>query len=55
MATFSIPRTRDHPRVGGEHTVIVWPQTSLLGSSPRRRGARITDKKLKVGQGIIPA
>ena len=31
---------RDHPRMRGEHSVIRWVRTDMVGSSPHARGAR---------------
>ena len=35
-----VPTARDHPRVCGEHSFKTFLDLSMLGSSPRMRGAR---------------
>ena len=50
-----LPRTRDHPRVGGEKgsTSIVLPMT--LGSPPHRRGKAVPIAAVPIAAGITPA
>ena len=48
-------KNRDHPRVCGEHDIQLPPPLADLGSSPRMRGARITDIGDTVAVRIIPA
>ena len=45
----------DHPRVCGEHPVVVYFVGGLSGSSPRMRGTLGDCLVLVVGSGIIPA
>ena len=45
----------DHPRVCGEHAVIVDFVGGLSGSSPRMRGTQSTIFRLRHNRGIIPA
>ena len=50
------PRScRDHPRVCGEHIIILQILTVIRGSSPRMRGTQILRKHDHIGRGIIPA
>ena len=52
------PRGRasgDHPRVCGEHLVVLSPFLHPLGSSPRMRGALQSILPAIAGIGIIPA
>ena len=49
------PRSWDHPRVCGEHSVIWKVSKLLLGSSPRMRGALVGDLDKRARDGIIPA
>ena len=48
-------RRRDHPRVCGEHVILIPPFVSLPGSSPRVRGTQYTRWELGWLDGIIPA
>ena len=48
-------RARDHPRVCGEHGLILVWMSGTSGSSPRMRGTRGFDCFCDVGGGIIPA
>ena len=48
-------RTRDHPRVCGEHPSLSYEDAMSLGSSPRVRGTRLVADGESVRQGIIPA
>ena len=48
-------RSRDHPRVCGEHTVANHEGMSYIGSSPRMRGAYLGDTDFTVVGRIIPA
>ena len=45
----------DHPRVCGEHGVLLARYVILLGSSPRMRGALAQESRDVRGKGIIPA
>ena len=49
------PRFRDHPRACGEHPRLVLVPCGGEGSSPRMRGARVRDRRVRELQGIIPA
>ena len=51
----SRPPTRDHPRVCGEHVIIVLAQNVEQGSSPRMRGTLQRRPKRNKPAGIIPA
>ena len=44
-----------HPRAGGEHSVAVKPVVESYGSSPRRRGTRITRTQPVLTGRFIPA
>ena len=46
---------RAHPRVRGEHVVLVQVLTEGQGSSPRPRGARCPDRRARTRAGLIPA
>ena len=48
-------RDRDHPRVCGEHGVVVGCQSVVWGSSPRMRGTQILVQPDRPSTGIIPA
>ena len=48
-------RSRDHPRVCGEHVVAVELESEMVGSSPRMRGAHNSDRDGSLNQRIIPA
>ena len=48
-------RCAAHPRDGGEHNAIATPNTSGMGSSPRRRGARGHQARSPRLFGLIPA
>ena len=45
----------DHPRVGGEKSLILATRTALMGSPPRGRGKALVDRERAVLQGITPA
>ena len=47
--------SRDHPRVRGEHYMLVDQAEGKPGSSPRARGAPTRRRRRRVGGGIIPA
>ena len=51
--TFGIGK--DHPRGCGEHLRIASLVSSINGSSPRMRGARLRNARHASGKGIIPA
>ena len=46
---------RDHPRMCGEHLIVVHRFVSLMGSSPHVRGARAASDSSRCPSGIIPA
>ena len=46
---------RDHPRMCGEHLILVSIRSSVPGSSPHVRGAQLFGGKQVGGTGIIPA
>ena len=46
---------RDHPRVRGEHRVLMMRDDGIQGSSPRSRGARVQLGAFLPAVGIIPA
>ena len=48
-------RSRDHPRMCGEHTCCVTAKSWAMGSSPHVRGALVTMPGMRSGRGIIPA
>ena len=48
-------RSRDHPRIRGEHAVDVRADRRRRGSSPHTRGARELGRHLLFDAGIIPA
>ena len=48
-------RTRDHPRVCGEHNLLAQVVTGVMGSSPRMRGAHVRHARREPPPGIIPA
>ena len=48
-------RTRDHPRIRGEHSAVSIAKGEAGGSSPHTRGARYTNDGLAVANWIIPA
>ena len=48
-------RTRDHPRVCGEHRCRIPINTACSGSSPRMRGTLSSFMRTAVPTGIIPA
>ena len=50
-----LPRTRDHPRVGGEKATGSLASTSRIGSPPRRRGKALHRVKNDLRYGITPA
>ena len=45
----------DHPRVCGEHHQQPRKELTMTGSSPRMRGTRRPDKRVRWVRGIIPA
>ena len=47
-------RSRDHPRVGGEHSVIIERLPHCFGSSPRGRGTLAYTGTSEYGARIIP-
>ena len=49
------PRPRDHPRVGGEHSITGVTTLMIVGSSPRGRGTRHPRSRRRRRSGIIPA
>ena len=51
----SVPKSRDHPRVCGEHTLTGSPRSTCKGSSPRMRGTHQTQVPRARHNGIIPA
>ena len=51
----STPKSRDHPRVCGEHARRAMLHASRRGSSPRMRGARSSATGKRLDHGIIPA
>ena len=50
-----IRKRKDHPRVCGEHTSLALRIQPKLGSSPRMRGALLTEHSVLQEVGIIPA
>ncbi len=48
-------RSWDHPRARGEHAASTSSTTEAEGSSPRTRGAHLTQPHLRAVPGIIPA
>ena len=46
---------RDHPRVCGEHLLIIFGSLEFTGSSPRVRGTRLELARVFRQRGIIPA
>ena len=48
-------RRADHPRIRGEHHLILELEYTLVGSSPHTRGAPRGPAFLSPGAGIIPA
>ena len=51
----SVIKVRDHPRIRGEHRVLLGPGVDRQGSSPHPRGARRFVAVVELGQRIIPA
>ncbi len=49
------PTVADHPRAGGEHRMTAYSRMRVIGSSPRRRGARPTVGVHRSHSRIIPA
>ena len=47
--------TRDHPRMRGEHAIIVMEIDYVLGSSPHARGTHVVGPAWNLPCGIIPA
>ena len=58
-STFATRRPRmsmpDHPRIRGEHPVLVPSSTQSVGSSPHTRGALVLDETYSLSLRIIPA
>ena len=50
-----MPAATDHPRVSGEHSLLFSVAASVLGSSPRERGARPRAPHARLSDRIIPA
>ena len=48
-------RSRDHPRIRGEHTIDDRRRILTNGSSPHTRGALIIFRSIAAFEGIIPA
>ena len=48
-------RARDHPRMCGEHVMMMGPIAFQTGSSPHVRGAQQAREDWQAGRGIIPA
>ena len=48
-------KSRDHPRIRGEHTVNIQSGTQGQGSSPHTRGAPGPRRRVHRRRGIIPA
>ena len=55
LVSASIASVRDHPRMRGEHLVLVSSVSVLAGSSPHARGAQPAEVRRPVVHGIIPA
>ena len=51
----SSPDARDHPRVCGEHKLVLTELAGRTGSSPRVRGTRMSIPLWTTEHGIIPA
>ena len=49
------PPASDHPRIRGEHGVLLLSGCLVPGSSPHTRGARVCRCPGRPGRGIIPA
>ena len=45
---------KDHPLVGGEHTLLTFFNRDIKGSSPRRWGTLETSVEVGLAYGIIP-
>ena len=50
-----LPRSRDHPRMRGEHQPYLGIELEMEGSSPHARGARASSRCHNRRIGIIPA
>ena len=48
-------RTWDHPRVCGEHHIVLDDEVAGKGSSPRMRGTHVKHDEIQNDVGIIPA
>ena len=53
--TGSLARTRDHPRIRGEHPIAAKPDNLVMGSSPHTRGAHRRRPARSAATRIIPA
>ena len=51
----SVGHLPDHPRIRGEHPVLVPSSTQREGSSPHTRGARVDERLQLRRERIIPA
>ncbi len=51
----AVIRVRDHPRIRGEHGLMLFTLSIVAGSSPHTRGAPISGSKTSTTVGIIPA
>ena len=51
----SLKRPGAHPRTGGENAVMHGYSIYTRGSSPHGRGKLVTDPRLELGDGLIPA
>ena len=52
---FDPPRGRDHPRIRGEHGVVIRRLSADVGSSPHTRGAQTRRPSPRKAARIIPA
>ena len=50
-----VDEREDHPRICGEHCLVLFPDLYLKGSSPHMRGTRPCDNGYIIIVGIIPA
>ena len=50
-----LPRSKDHPRMRGEHMAMICGRPLGLGSSPHARGAQLHGLRVCITHGIIPA
>ena len=55
MPNCRAPCSRDHPRMCGEHTIVVMASLAGVGSSPHVRGAQHSACQPRTPHGIIPA